>query len=153
MNNIQSSRDTGTGGFTLIEILIAIVILSFVALSIAGLFSHSMVVNASGHDYALLSTEARFALESLMSLPFEHAALEATTSGPASWTPVDPGFTIAYSVDDFVITDWTNLSAGTWTPAVGGNGNIKRITMTVASTNQILEGKRILTVSSLKIPG
>ncbi len=153
MNNTPSPRCSDTAGFTLIEILIAIVILSFVALSIAGLFSHSMVVNASGHDYALLSTEARFALESLLSLPFEHDALAATTSGPASWTPVDPDFTITYSVDDFVISDWASLSAGTWTPATGGNGNLKRVTMTVASTNQILEGKRILTVSSLKIPG
>ena len=153
MTETPCSRSKKTDGFTLIEILIAIVILSFVALSIAGLFSHSMVVNASGHDYALLSTEARFALESLLALPFEHAALAATTSGPASWTPVDPDFTINYTVDDYFISDWTTLSAGTWQPAVGGNANLKRVTMTVASTNQVLEGKRILTVSSLKIPG
>lgn len=152
MKKNSPPENRSSAGFTLIEILIAIVILGFVALSIAGLFSHSMVVNASGHDYAMLSTEARFALESLLALPFGHAALEATST-PRSWTPADPGFTIVYTVDDFVISNWTTLGAGTWQPAVGSEGNLKRITMTVASTNQILEGNRILTVSSLKIPG
>jgi prepilin-type N-terminal cleavage/methylation domain-containing protein len=140
------------GGFTLIEILVALMILSFVALGIAGLFSHAVKVNASGHDYALLATEARFALESLQALPFDHAALEVTTS-PRSWTPVNRDFNITYTVDDFVVNSWAEASAGSWNAAAGGNANLKRITMTVASTNQILDGRRIFTVTSLKIPG
>ena len=139
-------------GFTLIEILVALMILSFVALGIAGLFSHAVKVNASGHDYALLATEARFALESLQALPFNHAALEATTS-PRSWTPINRDFAITYTVDDFVVNSWADASAGTWTAATGTDANLKRITMTVASTNQLLEGRRVFTVTSLKIPG
>ena len=138
-------------GFTLIEILVALMILSFVALGIAGLFSHAVKVNASGHDYALLATEARFALESLQALPFDHASLEATTS-PRSWAPINPDFNITYTVDDFVVSSWAEASAGNWTPATG-NANLKRITMTVASTNTLLEGRRVFTVSCLKIPG
>lgn len=140
-------------GFTLIEILVALVILSFVALGIAGLFSHSIMVNASGHDYALLASEARFALESLQTLPFDHANLVETTS-PRTWTPVNPNFEIEFTVEDFYIDGWDNVSAGTWQAPSGSlNANLKRITMTVASTNRILEGRRIFTVSSLKIPG
>jgi hypothetical protein len=33
------------------------------------------------------------------------------------------------------------------------DANLKRITMTVSSTNQILQGRRVLTVTSLKVPG
>ncbi len=140
-------------GFTLVEILVSLVILSFVALGIAGLFSHSMIVNASGHDYAVLASEARFALEGMQALPWNDAALVATSGVPRSWTPNSPNFTINYTVDDYYIGNWTEAS-GVWSaPAGGETANLKRITMTIASTNQVLHGQRIFTVTSLKIPG
>jgi prepilin-type N-terminal cleavage/methylation domain-containing protein len=140
------------GGFTLVEILVALVILSFVALGIAGLFSHAITVNASGHDYALLATEARFALESLQALPFTDANLAETTE-PRSWTPANPDFQIRFTVQDFYVDNWTNVENGNWAaPTAELPANLKRITLTVESTNQILEGRRIFTVSSLKIP-
>jgi prepilin-type N-terminal cleavage/methylation domain-containing protein len=145
----------GSEGFTLVEVLIALLILSFVALGIAGLFSHAVVSNASGHDYALLSAQARFALEALQALPFDDAALTDTSGTPASWPPVpaDSGFTITYTVEDFRVDNWTQ-AAGTWTQAAtAADANLKRITMTVSSTNQILQGRRVLTVTSLKVPG
>jgi Tfp pilus assembly protein PilV len=143
-------------GFTLVEILIMMVILSFVALGIAGLFSHSMVVNASGHDYAVLASEARFALEALQARPFEDVALQDTAGTPRSWAPINRNFVITYTVEDYVIQNWTDAGAGSasWTMAVAGDTpNLKRISMTVASTNQVLQGRRVLTVTSLKIPG
>ena len=140
-------------GFTLVEILVALMILSFVALGIAGLFSHSMIVNASGHDYAVLASEARFALESLQARPFLDAAL-AATSTPRTWAPVNRNFTINYTVDDFFVQNWAEVASGAWPVATAANpANLKRITMTVASTNEILMGQRVLTVSTLKIPG
>ena len=140
-------------GFTLVEILVALMILSFVALGIAGLFSHSMIVNASGHDYAVLASEARFALESLQARPFTDAAL-AATSTPRTWAPVNRNFTINYTVDDFFVQNWAEVASGAWPAATTANpANLKRITMTVASTNEILIGQRVLTVSTLKIPG
>jgi prepilin-type N-terminal cleavage/methylation domain-containing protein len=146
---------SGEGGFTLVEILVALLILSFVALGIAGLFSHAIVTNASGHDYALLASQARFALEALQALPFNDAQLGDTAGTPASWTPVpaDAGFTITYTVEDYRVDNWTE-AAGTWEAvASAADANLKRITMTVSSTNQILEGRRVLTVTSLKVPG
>ncbi len=145
-------------GFTLVEVLVSLAILSFVALGIAGLFSHAMIVNASGHDYAVLASEARFALEGVQTLPWNDAALVDTGGVPRSWTPNSPNFTITYTVDDYHIVNWTD-AAGGWskpTTATGtssDNANLKRITMTIASTNQVLHGQRIFTVTSLKIPG
>lgn len=143
-------------GFTLVEILIMMVILSFVALGIAGLFSHAMVVNASGHDYAVLASEARFALEALQARPFTDPALDDTAGTPATWTPINQNFVITYTVEDYVIDNWANFGAGGagWVEAAGGEiPNLKRVTMTVSSTNPVLRGRRVLTVSSLKIPG
>ena len=147
-------------GFTLVEILIMMVILSFVALGIAGLFSHAMITNASGHDYALLASEARFALEALQARPFEDTAL-LDTGATQIWQPINPNFLIEYTVEDFRVDNWTQADDGsmgwsvptTGTGAVTDNANLKRITMTVISTNQVLRGRRVLTVTSLKIPG
>jgi len=149
-----------TEGFTLVEILIMMVILSFVALGIAGLFSHAMVTNASGHDYALLASEARFALEALQARPFEDATLQDTGS-VQSWTPINPNFVIEYTVEDFRVDNWTQAAGGSagWGAPTAGTGattdtaNLKRISMTVTSTNQVLRGRRVLTVTSVKIPG
>ena len=149
-----------TGGFTLVEILIMMVILSFVALGIAGLFSHAMVTNASGHDYAMLASEARFALEALQARPFDDATLQ-DTGGVQSWAPINPNFVIEYTVEDFRVDNWTQAAAGSggWGAPTSGTGaatdtpNLKRISMTVTSTNQVLRGRRVLTVTSIKIPG
>ena len=143
-------------GFTLVEILIMMVILSFVALGIAGLFSHAMVVNASGHDYAVLASEARFALEALQARPFTDPALDDTGGTAATWAPINQNFVISYTVEDYVIQNWTDAGGGSasWTQAAGGEiPNLKRISMTVSSTNPMLRGRRVLTVTSLKIPG
>ena len=149
-----------TEGFTMVEILIMMVILSFVALGIAGLFSHAMITNASGHDYALLASEARFALEALQARPFEDATL-LDTGSVQNWQPINPNFVIEYTVEDFRIDNWTQAASGSggWgaptsgTGATTDNANLKRISMTVTSTNQVLRGRRVLTVTSVKIPG
>jgi type II secretory pathway pseudopilin PulG len=159
--DIQRRPDARNEGFTLVEILIMMVILSFVALGIAGLFSHAMIVNASGHDYALLSSEARLAIEALQARPFDDATLVQTTGTPHSWTPVNRNFVIEYTVEDFRIENWGQADDGSeaWSAPTSGTGlptdfaNLKRVTMTVFSTNEILRGQRVLTVTSLKIPG
>jgi len=149
-----------TEGFTLVEILIMMVILSFVALGIAGLFSHAMITNASGHDYAVLASESRFALEALQTRPFTDTTL-LDTGGVQTWAAINPNFVIEYTVEDFRVDNWTQAAGGsggwsaptTGTGAATDNANLKRITMTVTSTNQVLRGRRVLTVTSLKIPG
>jgi len=143
-------------GFSLIEVLVALVILAIVALGVAGMFSHAMVVNASGYDYAQLASQARFVLEELRARPFTDTTLAPTTA--TTWIPLNATysnrrFTATYSVVEFSISNWTDLG-GTWPPpTVVGNGNVKRITVRVRSTSQNLQGRRELVVSALKANG
>ena len=143
-------------GFTLVEVLMALVILAIVSLGIAGMFSHAMVVNASGYDYARLASQARFVLEELRARPFTDPTLNPTTG--TTWVPQNPtysnrNFTATYSVAEFTIGNWGELG-GTWpAPAVAGTGNFKRITVRVRSTSENLRGQRELVISALKVLG
>lgn len=142
-------------GFTLIEVLVALLILAIVALGVAGMFSHAMVVNASGYDYARLASEARFVLEELRARPFGDPVLAATAG--ATWAGQgtnysNRNFTATYAIDNFTINNWTELS-GAWTPAGAGTGNVKRITVRVRSNAQNLQGRRELVVSAIKVAG
>ncbi len=142
-------------GFTLIEVLVALVILAIVALGIAGMFSHAMVVNASSYDYARLASQARFVLEELRARPFVDPTLNATAA--TVWAPQNAAysndqFTATYSITDFGIGNWTDL--GTWPAPTGVNpANVKRITVRVRSTAQNLQGRREFVVSALKVAG
>jgi prepilin-type N-terminal cleavage/methylation domain-containing protein len=142
-------------GFTLVEVLMALLILAIVSLGIAGMFSHAMVVNASGYDYARLASQARFVLEELRARDFDDPSLAATTG--ATWLPQSAvysnrNFTATYSVTDFSINNWNDLAV--WQVPTGVvPGNIKRITVRVRSTAQNLQGRRELVVSALKSAG
>ena len=147
-------------GFSLIEVLIAVAILGIVALGIAGLFSHSILVNASGYDYAVLSSVARQSLEQMQAMPFLDAALVETTPGsPSSW-PDPTGtnrFQIQYTVTDYRVDQWPDVAgapAGWPAPDTGAGevANLKRISMLVRSTNQNLPGIREFVVAALKVP-
>jgi prepilin-type N-terminal cleavage/methylation domain-containing protein len=142
-------------GFTLIEVLVALLILAIVSLGVAGMFSHAMVVNASGYDYARLASQARFVLEELRARPYGDPTLAETTGAP--WVPQsatysNSNFTATYSVTDFSIGDWGDLAAWT-TPIAPAPGNVKRITVRIRSTAQNLQGRRELVVSALKVAG
>jgi len=142
-------------GFTLIEVLMALLILGIVALGIAGMFSHAMVVNASGYDYARLASQARFVLEELRARPFTDPSLVATTGRtwiPQNATYSNRNFTATYAITEFQISSWTDLG-GAWPTTTAGAGNVKRITVRVRSTAQNLQGRRELVVSALKVAG
>ena len=152
----QMKRLGGDNGFTLIEVLMALLILAIVSLGVAGMFSHAMVVNASGYDYARLASQARFVLEELRARPYTDPTLAPTTG--IAWQPQNLAysnrmFTATYSVTEYSISNWTDLG-GTWpAPTTVGNGNVKRITVRVRSTAQALQGQRELVVSALKVAG
>lgn len=152
----QRKRLGSDNGFTLIEVLMALLILAIVSLGVAGMFSHAMVVNASGYDYAQLASQARFVLEELRARPFTDPTLDPTAA--RTWIPQNAvysnrDFTATYSVVEFSISNWTDLG-GTWPgPTTVGNGNVKRITVRVRSTSQNLRGRRELVVSALKANG
>jgi prepilin-type N-terminal cleavage/methylation domain-containing protein len=152
-------------GFSLVEILVAVAILGIVALGIVGLFSHSVVVNASGYDYAQLSAVARQTLEEMQGLPW--GALHATAS-PQPWPdPTGSGrYAIQYTVTDYFIQEWDDVAGATapWpTPdpaaPVPQVANLKRISLEVASTNLgnltgtggTLLGNRRFVVTAIKV--
>jgi prepilin-type N-terminal cleavage/methylation domain-containing protein len=162
-----STRRPGSQrGFSLIEVLIALLILGFVALGIASLFTHAQLTNASGYQYAVIASEARRAIEMLQSLPFDDTALNETTGTPHTWAQAAPGYNIQYTVEDFGLENWTSLADFTATPpaplapnvwpdptaTASGEVRLKRITIRVSSANRFLSGRREFVVTTLKIP-
>lgn len=155
---IDTARDEG--GFSLVEVLIAVAILGIVALGIVGLFSHSIVVNASGYDYAVLSAVARQSLEQLQALPFGDGTL--TAGDHTLPDPTGSGqFTVSYRVTDYRVSQWSDVSGApppdpsTWPIPTGINpANLKRITLGVAAVggDAMGRGRRQFVVSALKAP-
>jgi prepilin-type N-terminal cleavage/methylation domain-containing protein len=147
----HGNGDSRDQGFSLIEVLVAVAILGFVALGIASLFSQAIMVNASGFDYAQMASEARRALETIKGTSYLDAALKPTTSGTVALTDRMPSYasvpnvTVTMRIDEFNIkagTDVTNM-AGWSPPGVENDGNIKRVTIFVdASERPNLPGRR-----------
>lgn len=154
---VVPQRSRNAAGFSLLEVLIALGILAIIVLGILGLFTHSVAVNASGFQYAKVSSVARRVLESIQSLDFNDAALAATTS--KQWTDGVPDWmTATYSVEDYAITNWSQIQ-GTgstpppWPTPTGSLGaNLKKITVRVVSNNTKLPGHPEFVVTALKAP-
>lgn len=145
-------------GVTLVELLVAVAIMATVILSVIGLFSQSMSLNATGRDYTTVNSLARDRLEELMGLPFSDPLLEVPPGSTEASFPDDLSdmyLERTYRVremrlqktDEAAPAD-TQLS----TPVTGGNGNLKEITVIVRSTRPLL-GRREISVTTLKADG
>jgi prepilin-type N-terminal cleavage/methylation domain-containing protein len=144
----------GQRGFSLLELLVALLILAFVALGIASLFSHAQLTNASGYDYAVLASEGRRTMEVLQATPFGDAALADTGGFPRQWTAARKGFDVRYTVQDFSVLSWNQLASAPWpAPTATNPANLKQITVRVRSTTRFLTGRREFVATALKIQG
>lgn len=162
-------------GFSLIETIVASLILMVVALGVLPLFSRAMVSNFSGAESTSLSNMASGRAEELYQLPFDHAELTVPAGSTERlvdecWTAED-GHWIAGTAAEAEAEDkqvlWTrqtrirqfnvnDLLTNTPTPLDGGTPpgsvHVKEIDIEVASerTDGILGPNRSLRVRLFK---
>jgi prepilin-type N-terminal cleavage/methylation domain-containing protein len=168
-------RRTREDGLTLVELLIALALLSFVLLGIVPLFLASTKSNYSANEYTSIHILARDRLEQLMNKPFNDAALsvgghvndqDAKLPDPSTGKPPSSGgvpnpFTITYQVLQYAVPalDTTTTPAQTaptptFVPVLVKGGGLpydyKRIDVTVRSGSGPLGiGQRIARVSGI----
>lgn len=139
--------DAGQAGFSLVELLVALVILAFVALSVFGALDYGMTLNGSSRDYTTVNNLAKSRLEQIVALPFNAAALTPGTT----YTEVteDGLFNIDYVVREHTIGGTTTLPEQAFAIDTPGTGNVKVITLT-ASARGMAPGIRSVTVEAVK---
>jgi len=137
-------------GFSLLEMLIALLILAFIAIGVMSALDLGIMLNGSSRDYTKVSNLAKSRLELLVALPFNAPQLAAGTTHTDN---TENGlYDIEYVVRDFAISsgnvDPTSVFAGP-PVAAGGFANVKLITMTVTA-HGTAPGLRAVTVESVK---
>lgn len=95
----------GEGGFTLIEVMVAIAILSFGILAVATMQTSAMRANYRGYRLTETTTLAQDRIEYLVTQPFADLAAGADQADP---DPNDPLPEITYDVEPIpgVTTGW-----------------------------------------------
>lgn len=73
---LAPDRPAAEAGFSLVEVLIAAVLLLVVILGLLPLFAASMANNVAGREYSVASHHGRSRIEALTELPMDREALE-----------------------------------------------------------------------------
>jgi type II secretory pathway pseudopilin PulG len=146
----------GEQGVTLVETLAAMMILSFVAIAILGMFSHGMQLNATGVDLNALTNAAKDKSEQLLALDYHHADLN-----PDSVNTEVVGFPemeITWQIAEHHLNEANDDPGEAFqgTPLVStatGSGNLKIISISVASQAPFGIGRRNITLQAVKVSG
>ncbi len=148
------------GGMTLIELLVAMAILAVVILSVIGLFTQSVTLNASGMDYTRVNDLVRDKVEELIGLPFDDPSLVVPDGQDSLVIPDDlntggtpPLFTRVCEIRQVQLTKDGDVDAELATPTVATAANLKVMTVTVASGRSFLSGQRVLRLTALRADG
>ena len=101
----KKERPVKEGGFTLLEVIIAISILTFGLLAVANMQTTAIKGNYNASNITEATTFAQDTLEDLMALRYTNSALDDVNPGvgtPTSYAIAAPtGFTgLSYTVDD-----------------------------------------------------
>lgn len=122
---VDCASSVSESGFTLIEAIIALLLMLIVALGSASLFSFSIYNNSGGSDRATSLAIAQQALESLRSAQFNATTTDASLVGG---TTVQ---TVAVEGRTFQMTRTIDDVPATTAPDVDATTNLKGITVTV----------------------
>jgi Tfp pilus assembly protein PilV len=105
-------------GFTLIETVVALVVMMVVGLAVASLFVYAVQNNLGGGERALAMAVAQQHLEQFRSVPFDDATLTAGTTTLPTVTNGDRNYTVVRTIANETNTD-------------GNSKLLKKITITV----------------------
>jgi len=97
-----------SGGFSLIEVLIALAIFAIGILAIAGLQIKSINLNSAARMQSEATTAAVDCMERLMSLPYEHPDLDEST-GTQQYQ--EGAYTVFWSITDESPISWCKTIA------------------------------------------
>jgi type IV pilus modification protein PilV len=123
LKSTDEDNSTVHGGFTLIEVLIALAIFSIGILAIAGLQIKSINLNAAARMQSEATVAAVDCMERLMSLPYEHPDLDENTGIQQS--QVGP-YTVFWQVQDEAPISWCK-TISVWVTADNPNAKQVRI--------------------------
>ncbi len=142
-------------GVSLIETLIALLILSFVSVSTLAMFSQGMRLNRAGSDYTSITNVAKDKTEELLSLPYDNANLTPDTVMTEAVSEPDR-MTITWRVAEHsVVQNATDIATvfagGAMTSTATGSGNVKVIAVTVKSDQEFAVGRRSVTLQGMRI--
>ena len=110
-----------SGGFTLIEVLLAITIFAVGILAIAGMQIRSINLNSAARMQTEATTAAVDCMERLLSLPYEHPDLDESSGTQQSQVGA---YTVFWQVTDEAPISWCK-TVSVWVTA--GNRNAKDI--------------------------
>jgi type IV pilus assembly protein PilV len=116
-NTVRSEKE-GEGGFTLLEVVVAISILTVGLLAVAIMQTTAIRGNDNAYRVTASTTWAQDRLEALIALPYSNADLNIGTAKADPVPPTPAGYTITYDV------------------AAGPIGNTKLITVNVTRTDR-----------------
>ena len=88
------------GGFSLLEVIIAISIFAVGMLAVAGLQTTSISGNFLARETTVSADLGQAEIERLLSLPFDHPDLVATESNPRSWSEGNHHYRLEVLADD-----------------------------------------------------
>lgn len=123
----RRGRNSGQRGVTLIEVLLAMLLLSFGLVAIAPLFASSVKTGASSNQLASSNTLAREKLEEVIGYPATDARLLVPTgknaAGPAGLTSTGSGSVVGSNTScDNDLPNWYNPSTGAVSSAASQPG-------------------------------
>ena len=124
MKSIDKDEPAVRGGFTLIEILIALAIFSIGILAIASLQIKSINLNAAARMQSEATVAAVDCMERLVSLPYEHPDLDESSGIQQTQAGPNGEYKVFWQVQDEAPISWCK-TISVW--VTSGNPNAKPV--------------------------